>query len=163
MANGGRMPNLAAADISRRATVTALFKAAATAFDTEACSTKIAKSVREAVARTHGRVIGARRTLVLAQLLSSKEQEAFTNQPPAMSPHARLALNRAANPVREVECETELTACITRRASAPVSLAAPFLQGQNNKLNPWCCPPRPAPLGLLLLHEHFLRAAPLAP
>jgi len=46
-----------------------------------------------------------------------------------MSPRARLALNRAANPVREVECETEL---ITRRASAPVSLAAPLLHGQNN-------------------------------
>ena len=42
---------------------------------------------------------------------------------------ARLALNRAANPMREVECEYELTTCITRRASAPVSLAAPFLQG----------------------------------
>ena len=68
-----------------------------------------------------------------------------------MPPRARLALNRAANPVREVKCET--TACFTRRASAPVSLAAPFLHGQNNKLSLWCCAPRPAPLGLLLLHE----------
>ena len=45
-----------------------------------------------------------------------------------MSLRARLAINRAANPVRErVECEIELTACTTRRASAPVSLTAPFL------------------------------------
>jgi len=70
----------------------------------------------------------SRETLVLAQLLSSKEQEAFTNLPPTMSLRARLAINRAANPVRErVECEIELTACTTRRASAPVSLTAPFL------------------------------------
>ena len=57
LANGGRMPNLAAADISCGATVIALFKAAATAFDTQACSTGIAMSVREAVARTHDRVM----------------------------------------------------------------------------------------------------------
>jgi len=48
-----------------------------------------------------------------------------------MSPRARLPLNRAANPVLEVECET--TACFTRRASAPVSLAAPFLM--DRKIN----------------------------
>ena len=58
LANGGHMPNLAAADISRGATVIAIFKAAATAGDTEAFSTGIAKSVRDAVARTHDRVIG---------------------------------------------------------------------------------------------------------
>ena len=58
LANGGHMPNLAAADISRGATVIAIFKAAATAADTEAFSTGIAKSVRDAVARTHDRVIG---------------------------------------------------------------------------------------------------------
>lgn len=58
MAKGGRMLNLAAADISRGATVIALFKAAATEFDTQACSTGVAKSAREAVARTHDRVIG---------------------------------------------------------------------------------------------------------
>jgi len=66
------MPNLAAADISCGAAVIAIFKAAATAFATQACSTVIAKSVREAVARTHDRVI---RRLLLAYV--DLEKEAF--------------------------------------------------------------------------------------